>query len=272
VSALHLFWEEPMTGDSRDLLLTIARCPVVKQCMSGDTTHPCATIVRSQGVSSVEDFQSPEPWSGRIDRAPILFVSSNPSISPQTREEYPTPEWNDTDAVDYFNLRFGGSPLSSIIDGIYGHVPGGTRAERGTRFWIAMRARAGELLGKRPHELSYGNDYALTEVVHCKSRGEFGVSEAVGPCVDRYLMPVLNASVASVMIGIGAFAESSLRRYLNLPADQSKLVGPVEVAGKVRYIAFLPHPSGWGKAKTFASNLSSKEMQSLRDWIQRPIC
>ncbi len=79
-------------GESAELLLRIARCPIVDRCLNGDTTHPCSTIVRSQGTDSLDDFHAPEPWSGRLSIAPIWFLSSNPSIGKahaQTLEKRP---------------------------------------------------------------------------------------------------------------------------------------------------------------------------------------
>jgi hypothetical protein len=93
------------------LLLEIARCPVVEYCLEQPhRSHPCAEIVRSQGATELTDFQVPEPWSGPISTAPILFVSSNPSISKSfppsdLDEEYPTgssSSWPDARIVDFF--------------------------------------------------------------------------------------------------------------------------------------------------------------------------
>lgn len=55
-----------------------------------------------------------------------------------------------------------------------------------------------------------GRDYALTEVVHCGGRGEHGVSDAVPVCTSRYLLRVLHASAASVIVLTGA---SALRAF-----------------------------------------------------------
>lgn len=44
------------------------------------------------------------------------------------------------------------------------------------RFWAAVRKQAFRLLG---HLAVPGVDYAMTEVVHCKSAGERGVADAL---------------------------------------------------------------------------------------------
>ena len=59
-------------------------------------------MIRSQ-------LQVPEPWSGNLEHAPILFLSSNPSIS--TAELYPRWEWPDEEIADFFGRRFGGGQM-----------------------------------------------------------------------------------------------------------------------------------------------------------------
>lgn len=89
------------------LLLKIARCPNVPACLEGGHEgHPCSTIVGSQAAGGLEDFQVPEPWSGQIRSAAVLFVSSNPSIS----EVEAYPRWSAPDDLidEFFTQRFGG--------------------------------------------------------------------------------------------------------------------------------------------------------------------
>jgi hypothetical protein len=54
----------------------------------------------------------------------------------------------------------------------------------GTVFWLATRARAAELLGRNP---TPGVDYALTEVVHCKSVEQLGIAQGARLCVTTWL-------------------------------------------------------------------------------------
>ena len=61
------------------LLGEIAHCSIANEIRSGNShvSIPCREIVSVQtGVV----FQLPEPWSGQIDIAPLLFISSNPSL------------------------------------------------------------------------------------------------------------------------------------------------------------------------------------------------
>ncbi|MCB8751613.1 hypothetical protein [Planktothrix agardhii] len=77
----------------KTLLDEIVNCPHAQQCL-GDSAaeNLCRTIVEYQNTLSLQKFQVPEPWSGEIEKAPILFLSSNPSIGGD--EAYPTWDWS----------------------------------------------------------------------------------------------------------------------------------------------------------------------------------
>src|SRR5690606_19539297 len=123
------------------------RCPVASECLSSPgRQHPCSNIVGSQDAVPDGAFQVPEPWSGHLSTAPILFVSSNPSISYE--EEYPIQSWSDEDLEDYFENRFGGGRKAWIHGGDRGLRTDGTYPPRGTRLWQSVRARAKESLGR----------------------------------------------------------------------------------------------------------------------------
>ena len=128
-----------------DLLLEIAHCPNVQFCLDHPVSrHPCRLIVDSQRRSRLAEFQVPEPWSGNLELASILFVRSNPSISPT--EAYPRWGWPDEYLVDFFTHRFGGGREEWIRDGTKTLLLNGTYAPA-TAFWAAVRQRAMELVG-----------------------------------------------------------------------------------------------------------------------------
>jgi hypothetical protein len=245
---------------------------VVERCLAGDTTHPCSTIVRSQGVTSIDDFQVPEPWSGRLSIAPILFLSSNPSIGDApskgdtTYKEYPRVTW-DADAIfEYFDYRFGGRPFSSILDGAYHADSDGNRSRRGVNFWLSVRSRAAEILGVTTAELTPGVDYALTEIVRCKSKDETGVSDAISTCVEAYLEPTLSLSAAKLIVVLGKHARNVMADRYQLNPSVA-LHERVEVANRQRAIVFLPHPSAWGGGKSLAARLAPDELDRIRTWL-----
>ena len=86
------------------LLVEIARCPVADACFdSPESALPCSQVVHAQGTGR-DAFHVPEPWSGDIERAPILFVSWNPSWNPD--EPFPTSRSTDDEIMTFFRHRF----------------------------------------------------------------------------------------------------------------------------------------------------------------------
>ena len=246
---------------SENLLIEVARCPVVQSCLGGrDDRHPCAAIVASQGSTSSAEHQVPEPWSGEIDKSPLLFISSNPSIS--DRDVFPTGDWPDECIVDFFTHRFGGGQRQWIKSGTKGLLRDGAYG-RSTMFWAGIRQRAIELLQR---DVVPGVDYALTEVVHCKSRSERGVAEASATCAARYLRRVVGATYAPIVIVLGARARQSVTSEFGIPSDAA-IYGPTEIAGKPRIVAFLPHPNARAP-RTFEACLADLELRTIRAFLR----
>lgn len=253
------------------LLVDIARCPNVAHCLStATTTHPCAKVVHSQDAGSVGEFQSPEPWSGNIRSAPILFVSSNPSIEPTGYAQYPRAPWHEGDIEDYFENRFGGSRLSSIVDGVYGSLPLGTKSSRPVAFWTSVRARTAELLEKRRSDVSGGRDFCLTEVVRCKSIAEAGVPEALSTCAGLYLGPTLRLSAARTIVCVGKQSAKAMRSHYSLN-ESTIFDGPLFIEGRSRYVIFLPHPNARSVPKSLTGWLNHHELTTLQAWTQGKI-
>lgn len=232
-----------MKQEVQALLLEIARCENVARSRSPDTAHPCSRIVATQ-PGELATMHVPEPWCGRIESAPILFVSSNPGIADE--EEFPTRAWADDDIVDYFAQRFSGGRKPWIVDGRRRLNRDGSYS-KALPYWSNMRERAREILARDPVP---GDDYAITEIVHCKSRREAGVSEALDECTRRYLRRVLHVSAARVLVAIGDKAWNHLTRLLRIPGD-GPLIGPIEVEGINRVLVALGHPAGGKPKKLF---------------------
>ena len=205
--------------------------------------HPCSTIVSLQ---SGDERHVPEPWCGHIDTAPILFVSSNPSISEV--ERFPTPSWSPEDTADFFERRF---------DADAGHIS--PRAYNRVRFWSSVRARAREILGR---DATPGTDFALTEVVHCKSRQEKGVAAAMSTCAERWLRPVLVQSGAVVVVLLGKRAQEACSRIWALDVSRSAHFG-VDLGGRERAVVLLPHPNAFER-KTLTARVSEDDLSRLR--------
>lgn len=248
-----------------DLLLEIARCPNVARCFeSACHDHPCTTIVNHQSTLGIDEPYVPVPWIGHIATAPILFLSSNPSVTGV--EHAPKASWSDDDIIDFHENGFDENRARPWIrDGVRNLQQDGTYRKHAVRFWAAVRGRAAELLDCPKESARPGIDYALSEVVHCCSQQEVGVWEALDECANRYMAPLLDIAGASVIVCLGAHCERMVRERLDL--GSGTLIGPVELGGRTRYLAFLPHPNAF-KPKTFAKCLTAAQLGELRGFVR----
>jgi hypothetical protein len=241
-----------MNDATRSLMLEIARCSNIGLCRA-DPSHPCNQIVGSQGLA---DLHLPEPWCGNLEHAPILFVSSNPGIAAE--EQFPTAAWSDDEVVDYFANRFGGGRREWIREGNRRLNQDGNHS-RARPYWSNIKRRAREILGRDPVP---GADYAITEIVHCKSRRETGVRAALGECSGRYLQRVLRASGATAVVAIGDKVRHYLLDLLSIECSGG-LSDPLLLEGRQRVVVFLGHPAG-PKPKSIEKCLSAAERRVLR--------
>jgi hypothetical protein len=243
--------------DGRSVLLRIARCGEAAPAAL-DSKHPCHEVVAAQSKIFGPDhkWQLPTPWVGHLDKAPILFLGSNPNIGGS--EMYPDEDWAGRDLVDFFDCAF---------DGATGQIDGGMRALRsdGTygrwvRTWAAVRKRAEEILERRAEP---GLDYAMAEIVHCRSQKEIGVDSARDHCANRYLDDVLTVSGAQLIVALGAHNRAWLRERFQTGTDR---VSVVLIGGRRRIVAFLPHPTSYGPS-TFAGVMTETELAAIRAFL-----
>lgn len=251
------------------LLLDIACCQSAKLCVSlSDKEHPCSKIVDEQQTNSFQNFYLPEPWSGEILDARVLFLSSNPSIGPipveSPSEIYPAGAWADTTIVEFFNGRFGSRGNSYIKNGINYQLDDGSYSKY-VKFWSAVKARAKEIYQRN---VIPGQDYAITEVEHCKSRSEIGVREASKHCSKLYLKLVLHQSNARIIVVLGAIARDSvLNCFPEIEANKNTLIRSVEFSGRTRLILFSPHPNVRA-VRVFKKILTQSQFASVRDCVE----
>lgn len=251
-------------GRAHTLLLEIAGCRDAPAARA-DRRHPCGRIVHTQPTFP-GSFQVPEPWAGHLHEAPLLFIGSNPSID--RREPYP--EWTDDQrsTLEFFDNRFGGG-VGQVKDGVYFplRVESETDPHHSPRqvpFWASCKRNAAWLFGRpvRP-----GIDYAMTEVVHCKSRSEIGVRDARAHCAQRWLEPVLQASPARVIVLLGQHAELAF----------APVTGPLEywavrhvsLAGQERAVLVARHPNYRGRRK-WQDHIPENTRASLQRLLTTP--
>jgi hypothetical protein len=245
-----------------NFLLEIAHCPIAKAIIENPSLeNPCKEIVLSQNVETISDFQVPEPWSGQISRAPLLFLSSNPSIS--LAEQYPLWSWSDDAITDYFVHRFGTGKRIWIRDGKYS-LQKDDSYSRAVAFWASVRQRTIELFNSN---VEPGIDYALSEVVHCKSKQEIGVKSAVKQCSEKYLDKVFAVSNAIIVIVLGDIANDAMKSIYDLSGNNQQVLEPVKLGQRERYIVFLPHPNA-RQSRTFKSVLPQPVLRQLRELLK----
>jgi hypothetical protein len=199
------------------LLLEIARCPNVRRCFDSPAlAHPCSTVVAAQGLAP-DDLHVPEPWNGQLETAPILFVSWNPSWNPS--ERFATRVWTDEAILEFFRTRF-------------------DHSDQNSQTWREMPRIAEHLLG-RPARA--GVDYAVTDVVRCKSWNGKGATAALAECTGRYLRRTLDASGARVVVGLGRDARRTLASHFGVD-EALGAYGPITSGGRERMIVLLGAP------------------------------
>jgi len=212
-----------------ELLLAggIASCPAVQDALT-NKSHPCHKVVHEQTkLIDIEiKRQRPEPWMGGLAKANLLFVSSNPSINEDPYplgEVFPTYEWSDEDSAEFFVKRCDseekdvkvtfkkpGQPdfLTLCYDGEY--RSGVSNPKRPQPTWKNTHDRAVELIGSKAHP---HHNYAITEIVHCKSKDAKGVAEASSFCIEKWMEPIFTTSPAKVVVLLG----SKVRDYYAKP-------------------------------------------------------
>jgi len=247
-----------------EVFRSVARCSNVQICLETPHPHPCRTIVeyqrRERGVESYADFQVPEPWVGEIDVAPILFVASNPSIGDDDHASGATP---DEEIWESHHLAHGGGQRRYILDGIRTMSSDGTPV-KAVRYWSGALARARELVPDRA--VVPGRDYALTEIVHCKSPHEIGVADAADTCADRHMENVMSVAAARVIVAVGAFAH---RWFLGTGVPIPPLPVERELGGHTRLIVFTAHFSpSRGGPQSLLKRYAAEHIERLRAAIR----
>ena len=217
----------------KKLLNDIAYCENVARVLSDNCKSPCEKIIKFQ-KKEYSKFQLPEPWNGDIENCKILFISSNPSIN--NEEEYPDAGWEEEKIIDFFINRFSKerkwvqNELRPLLKSGKYPLP-----RNWVKFWAGLRSTARVLLDTQ--KTIAGVDYAMTEIVHCKSPSETAVIDALETCADKYLDRILLLSNAKIIITLGDKVSTYMKKKYTMVSMESVHKVPKEG----RLIMFLPH-------------------------------
>lgn len=239
--------------ESEKLLIEIARCDNFTLCRNSE----CYKIVEFQ--KQIEK-QLPEPWNGDIENSKILFVSSNPSIN--ENEIYPLESWKDIDIIDFFQNRFSDSK-DYVKNFLYPKHKNGY-AQNWVRYWGFIRSISRKLFDRQ--NVIPGVDYALMEIVRCKSHSEYGVSEALDVCTEKYLNRTLALSKAKLIVAIGDKSRDILNQKLNIEFRENAHTEKV-IEGINRVIFATPH-SNARKKRTLEAILNVGSIDYIKDKLK----
>jgi hypothetical protein len=261
-------------GEANRLLLDVARCELVEGWLERGEPTKCSSIIDAQWPAGTppeakarlwrERHLVPEPWSGLIEQAPILFVASNPStggamVSTEptdhmrsARGQYPVADTAPAETESYFTNRF----RDWIEDGV--RIP---NTARDIPFWRDVKAIASEICP----DVRPGIDYALTEIVRCKSvsdaTGE--VQPAASTCAQRYIERTIALSPATVIVSVGRFAKSYFwgwpAKGAAFPVTEAVVIGGVE-----RVVLHVSHPANRTGQPWLPSVVAPEHLEMLR--------
>lgn len=275
------------------LALEIASCNELQSALN-DPTHPCRGVVSWQAkqwiptITTIKESQMhrPEAWTGDLTKAPIIFLSSNPSFNPE--ENYPnwdTGNWAVEKIVDFALNRFSKDPLRKFGATEYGALKNfdrtveksGALSKSRVSYWRWVRKLVSHVLDKPEDQVSAIDDYVMTEIVHCKSTYEEGVVQARKKCKDKYLERIFALSPAELIFIVGKNAALDMHSIFpeQIPNDWAEINGGfwpktvrefpailkqglwgidaqtrhsvrVEIGGKVRTVIYFAKPGGGG--------------------------
>jgi uracil-DNA glycosylase len=173
----------------------------------------------------------------------------------------PKPNWSDEEIADRYENAFD----VWMRDGVAGVIDEDGRSGPSVRYWTGVRQVTEDLFGGG--ELRPGRDYALTEVVHCKSRAEAGVGSAVRVCAPLYLPRVVALSPARLIVVLGDYARNAARSVFDYQ-HPGVLTPPLRLLRRTRRIVFLAHPATRQKTPKYPKRLVGEELTEAQEWLR----
>ena len=260
-----------LTTEERAMIIKVARCDLIGK-VHREGAHPCHAVVGCQSGTNEDDRQVPEAWAGNLQGSRLVFLSSNPSISEprpgaplESAEDFPRASATDARIIEFQGRRFDQTlPEPFVRNGRFlqqdGHY-----SRKAVRFWISVQCRAEELLGPTADPTV---NYVMTEVVHCKSKAEVGVSQAAETCAKRYLNEILGLTKAPIVAVVGKKSHDCLNNALGLRLPEPPYITSRELGGLARHLLFIWHPAGFKGPKSIAGLHGDEEVARLRDLLK----
>ena len=224
-----------MTQGEINLCLDIARC----NCVGKNSCKKIYSVQKNCNPKHV-----PEPWNGHLSSAKIMYVSSNPSID--CREYFPHNHCLDKCICDFFDNRFYNGKIITH------------QKEVSVQFWtylIKYSNWINDCLKKNPpipqkiqknkgkHFYSDLNDFIVsTEIVHCKSKKEFGVAQCKQHCFDKWMKQITQNFTGNYIVILGSQAQKYCNAIINI-------VNSLPLPQKNINVINLPHPKARMKDK-----------------------
>ena len=233
-------------------LLEITKCNNFISCEN----TPCEKIVKFQ---KKKIKQLPEPWNGDLENAKLLFISSNPSIDDY--EYYPTLKWKDEAICDYFHNRFS-KEKQYVKNYLYPKLRDGY-STNWVRYWASIQKISKKLLER---DVMPGIDYALLEIVRCKSKHEYGVDEATEECTEKYLNKTLSFNKSQVLVIVGKKAREIFEKLFEIKLSLNKIIEK-EIYLSKRLIFYIPHSNSRGK-RTLENILDQLSIDKIRNELR----
>jgi uracil-DNA glycosylase len=121
-------------------------------------------------------------------------------------------------------------------------------AHRSILHWSSIRKTVAKIYGRSVDNVIPGADYAMTEIVHCKTKETFCKNKPHSECADRYLDKLVGVSGAKVILVVGAAAEKIVRRRYHIANDKQKVKKDVEINGRKFDFIFIANPCSFPMA------------------------
>lgn len=239
-----------MTINAKNIAWDIINCGLQN---APNSNSVCNALYKSQQCASIADFQIPEPWNGDIENAPILFVELNPGFLDV--ELYPklgNPYWlqanggfDEAKVEDFFEHRF-----NSCYE--YVQYPNKTKIISGQHkllrhtFWGYVKSIADKILNR---DSNPGVDFAITEIVHCKSRNTSCIhSKCYDVCFDQHFNNILSlAQHLQFMVVLGSATRKRISKHFGISSvRKNEWYYNVSLNNKTINIIFIDHNAARG--------------------------